>query len=175
MKKVLVLAAAVSAVLLSGCATEQPAVVQEEPVQLVDRSVPNVTFTYATESIARGVKALNARIVQSGQFPKLTFELVNFTQAPYPIEYRIQWMDADGAPVLTTAPWLQTNLSGMEVKPIASLGKQVNAKAAIVTFRFPTSVEIYVPTPDPVEQMRIERQVIDDYNARLASGQLVLQ
>lgn len=62
----------------------------------------------------------------------------------------------------------------MEAKAIVSLGKSVDAAAATVTIRFPQNVEIYVPTPDPVEQMRIERQVIDEYNARLASGQLML-
>lgn len=177
MKRFLPIAAAASAALImAGCASTQPP--QEplpEPIQLVDTSVPNLRVTYADEQVAQCVKVMTARVVKKGQFPKVAFQLVNFTQAKFPIEYKIQWVDEDGAPLQSTAPWLQTTLSGSEAKPISSLGKSVEAFAALVTIRFPTSVEIYVPTPDPVEQMRIERQVIDDYNARLAAGQVQWQ
>ena len=176
MKKILAIGAA-AAMMLAGCATNQPAKSQQpapEPVKLVDTSVPNVRISYSDEQVATALKAMNVRLVKDGRFPKLAFQLVNFTQAKFPIEYKIQWLDIDGAPLQSTAPWLQTTITGMEAKAIVSLGKSVDAAAATVTIRFPQNVEIYVPTPDPVEQMRIGRQVIDEYNARLASGQLML-
>lgn len=159
--------------MLAGCATDQPAPQPApEPVQLVDNSVPGVNITYADEQVATTVKVMTPRITRNGRFPKLVFQLVNFSQVKLPIEYKVQWVDADGAPLQSSAPWLQTTLSGTEAKPLVSLGKAADAAACHVTVRFPTNVEIYVPTPDPVEQMRIERQVIDEYNSRLASGQL---
>ncbi len=175
MKKVLTISA-LSVALLAGCAANQPVAPQPEPepIQLVDTSYQNVRISYANEQVATAMKVLNARIVRKGALPKLTFQLVNFSQAKYPIEYKVQWVDEDGMPLMSTAPWLQTTLTGMEAKPIGSIGKSVNAKAAHITIRFPTNVEIYVPTPDPVEKMRIERQVIDEYNARLAAGELKL-
>lgn len=177
MKKSVPLLIALSAALLAGCATDQP--LQNEPVpevkapvQLVDRSVPNVEITYSSEPVAVVMKVMNVRLTKLGVFPKLVFHAVNFTQTKFPIEYKVQWLDADGAPLPTSAPWLQTTLSGMEAKPLSAIGKSVDAKAVKLTVRFPSNVEIYVPTPDPMEKMRIERQVIDDYNARLSSGKM---
>lgn len=173
MKKILTVTATLGTMLLAGCATNEPAPQPApEPVQLVDNSVPNIRITYANEQVATTVKTLNAHIIKKGALPKLVFQIVNFTQAKFPIEYKVQWLDEDGAPLQSTAPWLQTTLSGMEAKPVVSLGKSVDAHAAQITIRFPQNVEIYVPTPDPVEKMRIERQVIDEYNARLAAGEL---
>lgn len=176
MMKKTTLVAAVAAALLAGCATQEPPVAQPEPkpIELVDTSVSNVRITYANEQVAMAMKAMNVRMIKDGTFPKLVFQLVNFTQAKFPVEYKVQWLDRDGAPLQSTAPWLQTTLTGMEAKPLVSLGKSVDAQSAQVTIRFPQNVEIYVPTPDPAEQLRIERQVIDDYNARLASGELKL-
>lgn len=177
MKKSVPLLIALSVASLAGCATDQP--LQNEPVpevkapvQLVDRSVPNVEITYSSEPVAVAMKVMNVRLTKSGVFPKLVFHAVNFTQTKFPIEYKVQWLDADGAPLPTSAPWLQTTLSGMEAKPLSAIGKSVDAKAVKLTVRFPSNVEIYVPTPDPMEKMRIERQVIDDYNARLSSGKM---
>lgn len=175
MKKILTVTAALGTMMLAGCATNTPAPAPQpapEPVQLVDTSIANIRITYANEQVATAVKALNARIKKDGTFPKLVFQMVNFTQAKFPIEYKVQWLDADGAPLQSTAPWLQTTLTGMEAKPVVSLGKSDEAHSAQITIRFPQNVEIYVPTPDPVEKMRIERQVIDEYNARLAAGEL---
>ncbi len=177
MKKILTVTATVGVLMLAGCATNEPAPTptpqpEPAPIQLVDTSVKNVRITYADEQVATAIKAMNARITKKDAFPKLVFQLVNLTQTKLPIEYKIQWLDQDGAPLQSSAAWLQATLTGMEVKPIVSLGKSVDAQSAQVTVRFPQNVEIYVPTPDPVEQMQIERQVIDDYNARLSAGEL---
>lgn len=177
MKKILCASAIAGAMLLAGCANQQviPAAQPEpEPIQLVDTSVPGVRVSYADEQVATAMKVMNARIVRKDVLPKLAFELVNFTQVSFPIEYKVQWSDSDGAPLQSSAAWLQTTLSGMEAKPIVSLGKATNAATANITIRFPSNVQIYVPTPDPVEKMRIEKQVIDEYNARLAAGELKL-
>ena len=173
MKKLFLVSAAAGALLLGGCAADQPAVAPEpEPIQLVDASVPGVRISYASEQVATATKVMNARIIRKDAVPKLAFELVNFTRASIPVEYKVQWVDVDGAPLQSTAAWQQTTVSGMEAKPVVSIGKSTSAATAYVTVRFPTSVEIYVPTPDPVEKMRIERQVIDEYNARLAAGEV---
>jgi uncharacterized protein YcfL len=175
--KIVSLAAALTALLIAGCATNEQ-LPQElpmpapAPVELVDTSVPNLKISYADENVARSVKVLNARVVKKGQFPRVAFEIVNFTQVKFPIEYKVQWCEADGTPLQSSAPWLQTTLSGTEAKPVGSMGKSVDAVFANVTIRFPTNVQIFVPTPDPVEQMRIEQQVVNDYNARLSSGQI---
>ena len=83
MKKILAIGAA-AAMMLAGCATNQPAQSQQpapEPVKLVDTSVPNVRISYSDEQVATALKAMNVRLVKDGRFPKLAFQLVNFTQA----------------------------------------------------------------------------------------------
>lgn len=171
------LVAALTAALVSGCATNQSApsvpVVQPEPILLVDTSVSGITVNYETETVASTVKVMTQHIVRNGAFPKLVFQLVNVSQTRLPVEYKVQWIDKDGAPLLTSAPWLQATLSGPEAKPLVSIGKSADAASVAITVRFPQNVQIYVPKPDPVEQMAIERQVMQEYNARLAAGQIV--
>ena len=175
----LLVSALAGTLILTGCANRQPVQAPEpvpevEPVKLVESPLPNVRVTYADERAAGAVKVLNVRCAKTQRFPKLTFELVNVTQVKLPVEYKVQWVDADGAPLQSTAAWQQAVLSGSEAKPVVSIGRAQEAAAAYLTVRFPVNVELYVPTPDPVEKAKIERQVIDDYNARLSSGQLKL-
>ena len=108
MKKILAIGAA-AAMMLAGCASNQPAEPQQpapepEPIQLIDTSVANVRITYSDEQVASALKAMNVRLVKEGKFPKLVFQLVNFTQAKLPVEYKVQWLDGDGAPFSRPLP-----------------------------------------------------------------------
>ena len=170
MKKLAYLATAAVALSLMGCATDEPAQMQTAPepapVELIDTSVPNVRIAYENEKVATALKVVNVRMTKNGVFPKLVFQLLNYTKTKFPVEYKVQWLDMDGAPLQSTAAWQQTTVAAQEAKPVVSMGR------AQITIRFPNNVEIYVPTPDPVEKMRIEREVIDEYNARLSRGEL---
>lgn len=176
MKKRIYLTVAVSALALAGCATDEPVQVQNEPaaapIELIDTSVPNVRIAYENEKVVTALKVVNVRMTKTGAFPKLVFQVLNYTKTKFPVEYKVQWLDMDGAPLQSTAAWQQTTVAAQEAKPLVSMGRATNAVSAQITVRFPTNVEIYVPTPDPVEKMRIEREVIDDYNARLSRGEL---
>ena len=175
-KVVIALGSCIALMMLTGCATNKSQSVEElavaTPIQMIDTSVENITVTYATETVASTVKVMTQHIVKNGQFLKVVFQLVNVSQSKLPVEFKVQWLDRDGAPLTTTAPWLQTTVSGMEAKAAYSIGKSVDAVAASISVRFPENVQIYVATPDPVEQMKLEQQVVNEYNARLASGQI---
>lgn len=164
------LASAVSALILSGCANQQPVepIPEPEPVKLVDRSVAGVTVTYANESVANAVKVVGARLNSTERFPKLTFALLNMTQTKFPVEYQIQWIDKDGAPLQSSSAWLQTTLTGSAGKPVVSMGRSADAVSALITVRFPENVEIFVPTPDPVEQKKLEEEYIRNFYATQA-------
>lgn len=164
------LAAAAGALILSGCANQQPVqpVPEPEPVQLVDRSVAGVTVTYASESVANAVKVVGTRLNTADRFPKLTFALLNMTQTKFPVEYQIQWVDKDGAPLQSSSAWLQTTLTGSTGKPVVSMGRSADAASALITVRFPENVEIFVSTPDPVEQKKLEEEYIRNFYANQA-------
>lgn len=176
MKKLAYLATAAVALSLVGCATDEPAQIQTAPepapVELIDTSVPNVRIAYENEKVATALKVVNVRMTKNGEFPKLVFQLLNYTKTKFPVEYKVQWLDMDGAPLQSTAAWQQTTVAAQEAKPVVSMGRATNAVSAQITIRFPNNVEIFVPTPDPAEKMRIEREVIDEYNARLSRGEL---
>lgn len=89
--------------------------------------MPGVRISYASEQVATATKVMNARIIRKDAFPKLAFELVNFTRASIPVEYKVQWVDVDGAPLQSTAAWQQTTVSGMEAKP-GRLDRQVHER-----------------------------------------------
>ena len=125
---------------------------------------------YDNELVARMVEVKNARINTSARLPKLTFQIHNLSSQRLPIEYQIEWRDADGAPLMVSNAWQQVLLSGNTTKAVLSIGKSVNARSAAITLRAPIDAEIFVPEPDPVEQMKLQQQYnqqVEQYNAQL--------
>lgn len=160
-------AAASAALLLSaGCTTPplpEPSTAADPVPALTAQVAPAVTVHYDNELVARALQVVNASMTKSGQLPKLAFSIRNKISERYPIEYQIEWRDADGAPLLVSSAWQQVTLTGNADKAVQSIGKSVNARSAAITIRIPQQVEIYVPEPDPVEQMKMQQQ----YNQQL--------
>ena len=166
--KNLSLIAAASALVLAGCAQQpvsQPGT--PEPVPVLSAEIaPGVTVHYDNELVARMVEVKDARINTSARLPKLTFRIHNLSSQRLPIEYQIEWRDADGAPLLVSNGWLQATLTGNTEKAVSSIGKSVDAKSAAVTVRVPNVTQYYSAEPDPVETMRMQQQ----YNQQLLNG-----
>ena len=164
----LFLIAAASALILVGCAQQpvsQPGT--PEPVPVLSAEIaPGVSVHYDNELVARMVGVQNARINTSARLPKLTFQIRNFSSQRLPIEYQVEWRDADGAPLLVSNGWLQTHLSGNTEKAVQSTGKSVDAKTVAITVRVPNVTQFYSAEPDPVEMMRMQQQ----YNQQLLNG-----
>ena len=162
------LAAVASALVLAGCAQQpvsQPGT--PEPVPALSAEIaPGVTVHYDNELVARMIEVKNARINTSARLPKLTFLIHNRSSQRLPIEYQIEWRDADGAPLIVSSGWLQATVSGNTEKAVQSIGKSVDAKSAAVTVRVPNVTEFYSAEPDPVEVMRMQQQ----YNQQLLNG-----
>ena len=101
---------------------------------------------------------MKASINTSGRLPKLAFTIRNLSSERLRVEYQVEWRDADGAPLPLSNGWLQTQLSGNTEKAVLSIGKSVDAKSASITIRQQVPTEIFVPQPDPQEQMMLQRQ-----------------
>ena len=157
MKKIFI-ASALSALLLAGCTTPPPAA-EPEPIQLEVAPCPGVTVTFADENVARGVAVMTARIAKQGTLPQLALTFKNISQIKFPIEYRVEWLDENGAPLMTSSAWQRITLTGSAMKSVSSIGKAQNAQTANVSVRFPIDVEIFVPEPDPVELMQVQQQM----------------
>lgn len=161
MKKI-ILCSAVALTLLGGCATNEPQQVpqaQPEPVLLDVSPAQNVHVTFADENIARGVAVMTARIGQVGTLPQLTLVVKNVTQLKFPIEYQIEWTDENGTPLMTSAAWQRITLTGNMKKSLSNIGKSQDARIANVAIRFPVDIEIYVPEPDPMAQMKLQQEI----------------
>lgn len=159
-------AASAAALLLAACTTPPlpgPSTAADPVPALSAQVAPNVTVHYDNELVARMLQVVNAGITKSGQLPKLAFSIRNLQSNRYPIEYQVEWRDADGAPLLVSSAWQQVTLTGNTDKAIQSIGKSVNARSAAITIRVPRATEIFNPEPDPVEQMRLQQQ----YNQQL--------
>lgn len=141
---------------LSGCATqEQPA---PQPVALEDTSVSGLTIIYGSEPLARSVGFINAKVYQDGALKRMSGSIKNLTQATFPVEYQVTWEDANGAPLPNSSPWNRVTLNPRAQKAISSFAKGVGGDHAVVTFKVPADVEIFVPEPDPVEVMKYQQE-----------------
>ena len=164
---------AAAALIAAGCATPPlPAPTEAaDPVPaLTAEAAPGVTVHYDNELTARALAVPSAKITKVGQLPKLAVSIRNRTSERLRIEYQIEWRDADGAPIMVSNAWQQVLLSGNTTKAVLSIGKSVNAQSAAITLRAPIDAEIFVPEPDPVEQMKLQQQYnqqVEQYNAQL--------
>ena len=163
MKK-LCLALACGALVLCGCQTPAPVSAPEpEPLLLSANVAPGVAVHYDHELVASALEVVRANINASGRLPKLTFQIRNKISQRYPIEYRIEWLDADGAPLMVSSAWQQVTLSGNAIRAVTSMGKSPDAKTVNIALRIPQPVEIFVPEPDPMEQMKMQ----EEYNRQM--------
>lgn len=156
MKKLL-LALFTSSLVLCACKTTVPAA-PPEPLLLSANVAPGVTAHYDNEIVAQALEVVRANINTSGRLPKLSFQIRNKISQRYPIEYRVEWLDSDGAPLLVSTAWQQVTLSGNSIRGIQSIGKSPDAKSVNISLRIPQPVEIFVPEPDPMEQMKMQQQ-----------------
>lgn len=156
-----VLATATALLTAAGCTTPplpEPSSAADPVPALSTQVAPAVTVHYDNELVARALQVVNASMTKSGQLPKLAFSIRNKISERYAIEYQIEWRDGNGAPLLVSSAWQQLTLTGNGEKAIASIGKSIHAQSAHITIRIPQHVEIFVPEPDPVEQMKLQQQ-----------------
>lgn len=158
MKKTTLLMA-LSALIIGGCATTQPT--EPIPVVLDVTPAPGIEVNFADSNVANALVVLSGSITQVGTLPKLTLQLKNITQIKLPLEYQVVWLDKDGAPLTTSSAWQQLTMTGNAARALMSIGKSPEAKQCLVSIRFPVSVEIFVPAPDPTvvqQQMQTQAQ-----------------
>ncbi|WP_289171708.1 DUF1425 domain-containing protein [uncultured Parasutterella sp.] len=151
----IVLVLSLSAVLgLSACATQEP----PQPVALEDTSVSGLTIIYGTEPLARSVGFLGGKVYQDGSLKRMSGSIKNLTQATFPVEYQVTWHDVNGAPLPNASSWTRVTLNPRAQKPISSFAKGTEGQSAVLTFKVPADVEIFIPEPDPVEVMRYQQE-----------------
>lgn len=153
--------------ILCGCATNTPPAAAPaqapEPLLLSANVAPGVAVHYESELVAQALQVVGANINTSNRLPKLSFQIRNKISQRYPIEYRIEWLDANGAPLIVSSAWQQVTLSGNAIRGIQSIGKSPEAKSVNIALRIPQPVEIFIPEPDPMEQMKMQQE----YNRQL--------
>jgi uncharacterized protein YcfL len=96
------LLAALAAALLAGCATSSDVATQivasdEPPGFLVVATNPRFADAARPTELKRGV-------AEDGQSLKITLLLANATNAAERLNYRVEWLDKDGAPIQGALP-----------------------------------------------------------------------
>lgn len=157
MKRTLAFCLFASVLGLSGCqSTSEP---QVTPAALEDQSIPNLTIIYGSQPVAHSLGFINGRVQRDGQLMKLTGSVKNLTEGTFPIEYQVVWLDADGAPLMNAPSWTRVTLNPRAEKPVVSIAKETRGSKAIVTFKVPADVQIFIPEPDPVEVMKYQQEM----------------
>lgn len=155
------------AFILSGCSTMKEQLsaspAEVEPILLSANVAQGVSVHYESELVARALQVVNAKIDTKERLPKLSFQIRNLISQRYPIEYRIEWLDSNGAPLMISSAWQQVTLSGNAIRAVLSIGKSVDAKSVNIALRIPQPVEIFVPEADPMEQMKMQ----EEYNRQM--------
>ena len=142
---------------LAGCKSQTtPAVA---PAALEDTSIPNLTIIYGSEPVARSLGFVKGKVFRDGQLMKLTGSVKNLSQATFPIGYQVAWTDGDGAPLMNSPSWIRVTLNPRAEKPIVNVAKETRGAQAIVTFKVPADVQIFIPEPDPVEVMKYQQEM----------------
>ena len=126
---------------------------QLQPVQLEDHSHPQITVVYGSESEQACVRVERKTLDDSGKLPRCIIHLKNLTKVKLPVEYQFSWLDAYGAPLQSSSAWQRVTLAQNGEKSLVDMGKSPEARTVIFYLRFPTDVQIWVPTPDPVQVM----------------------
>lgn len=142
---------AIMTLILCACSKEEPPV---QVISLEDRSHPQITIVYASEDVAHYVEIVDKNMDLSRNLPRSIIRVKNRSAASLPLEYQFVWLDDYGAPLLSRSAWQRTTLPQNGEKSFADMGKSPLAKTVTFYVRFPNDVEIWVPTPDPVEMMK---------------------
>lgn len=142
---------AIMTLMLCACSKEEPPV---QTISLEDRSHPQITVVYASEDVAQCVEIADRNMDMSRNLPRCIIRVKNRAAASLPIEYQFVWLDSYGAPLLSRSAWQRTTLPQNGEKSFADMGKSPLAKTVTFYVRFPKDVEIWVPTPDPVDMMK---------------------
>ena len=140
---------------IAGCANNPPVA-----TPLEDHSVPGLTIIYGSEPLAGAVGFINAKVYKDGNLERLSGSVKNLTQTAFTIEYQVIWQDINGSPLPNASPWNRFTLNPRAQKPITSIAKGVDGKTAILTFKVPMDVQIFVPEPDPVEVMNYQQELL---------------
>lgn len=142
---------AIMTLILCACSKEEPPV---QVISLEDRSHPQITIVYASEDVAHYVEIVDKNMDLSRNLPRSIIRIKNRATASLPLEYQFVWLDGYGAPLLSRSAWQRTTLPQNGEKSFADMGKSPLAKTVTFYVRFPKDVEIWVPTPDPVDMMK---------------------
>lgn len=157
MKSKFALCLLAASLVLSGCQSTN--VPQITPAALEDQSIPNLTIIYGSQPLAQSLGFINGRVQRDGKLMKLTGSVKNLTEGTFPIEYQVSWVDADGAALMNSPSWNRVTLNPRAEKPIVSLAKEMRGSKAIVTFKVPADIQIFIPEPDPVEVMKYQQEM----------------
>lgn len=145
------------ALALCACVKQEQQPQQPQAVQLEDRSHPRITVVYGGEAEQACVRVERKTLDDSGNLPRCIIQLKNLTTSRLPIEYQFAWLDAYGAPLQSSSAWQRVTLAQNGEKSLVDMGKSPEASTVTFYLRFPTDVQIWVPTPDPVQMMEEQR------------------
>lgn len=137
------------ALTLCACGKQEPQI--QPVVSLEDRSHPQITVIYGGEAERTCVRVESKAFDNSGNLPRCILRLKNLTKSQLPIEYQFSWLDAHGAPLLSSPAWQRATLGQNGEKSLVNLGKSPQASSVTFHLRFPTDVQIWVPSPDPAQ------------------------
>lgn len=108
-----------------------------EPISNVDTSHPRAKLVIGSKKILGKVKILNPRFRKLGQMTQAEVTVQNLTETKFSLEYKFDWLDAEGFTVDSGSMWHRFTLTPHEVENFSSTGKNPDAENIVFTVRFP--------------------------------------
>ena len=135
------------AMLMSLCGCSKPA-----PLPLVVDPHPQIRVTFGNDATRTCFEVIHATVDSSSDLPRCIVRIANLFQQRIALEYKIEWEDQYGAPLLYTAAWQRMTVSEAAEKTIVSMAKTPGGVRATVTLRLPVDVQIWIPEPEQNQQ-----------------------
>ena len=101
---------------------------------------PNITMIVGSENLLGEVAIVQPRMRTVGALRQAAVSIQNFSDERLTVEYRDDWVDADGFSVDSLSAWQRMTLGPQEARPVSFMGKTPTADSVTVIVRQPGDV-----------------------------------